>query len=283
MRNYQHIIDTKAVKRTINAIPDHCVVRELTERDYGIDLMIEIFEKTGVDKNGHDTFEASGHVCYLQIKGTNSEIEKNKKSDTVSFPIEKKSLLYVEKFATPFILIRVCTLPGKEAIYFLWLQRYISDLLDRTRPNWRDDDQESYSVKIPIKNSLPSNFEKIEKIASRIKFIEELAEFHERYQYFDSMYHRILLDDFDDFPLFLSELNRIKNLRTLLTHNSCCIDESSIQEMIEYITNVRDNGVRPGNLEDFPHHFNLDQLYQFNKSVMFIEELVAQNEEDTVY
>lgn len=43
MRTQSHIIDTKAVKAVMAQLPDHWVVRELSERDYGIDLLVEIF------------------------------------------------------------------------------------------------------------------------------------------------------------------------------------------------------------------------------------------------
>lgn len=33
MRNHQHIIDTKAVKQTINSILDYCVIRGLDEEE----------------------------------------------------------------------------------------------------------------------------------------------------------------------------------------------------------------------------------------------------------
>ena len=71
MRTYQHIIDTASVKLTLNSLPDYWVIRDLNERDYGIDLMIEIFTKSGFDKQGHETYDATGQICYLQIKGTN--------------------------------------------------------------------------------------------------------------------------------------------------------------------------------------------------------------------
>ena len=112
MRTYQHIIDTKAIKQVLNAIPNYCVIRELTERDYGIDLMIELFSEIGKNKHGHLTYDTSGHVCYLQVKGIDEEPKINE-DDTISFTINKKSLYYVEKFSTPFLLLRVYTKKDK--------------------------------------------------------------------------------------------------------------------------------------------------------------------------
>ncbi|RZK26876.1 MAG: DUF4365 domain-containing protein [Flavobacterium sp.] len=118
MRTYAHIIDTAAVKATLNSIPDYWVVRDLSERDYGIDLMIEIFEELGVDKYSHKTYDATGHICYLQIKGTNTKFDYNK-DGTLSYSLDKDSLLYTEKFPTAFILVRVCILPGHQNTFFM--------------------------------------------------------------------------------------------------------------------------------------------------------------------
>ena len=52
-----HIIGDQAVKHVINLLPDEWTIRELTP-DYGIDLQIELFEKTatsGTSKNDYDT------------------------------------------------------------------------------------------------------------------------------------------------------------------------------------------------------------------------------------
>lgn len=51
MRTYQHVIDTKSIKKLLNLFPNEWVIRELTARDYGTDLVIEIF--TLVRNNKH--------------------------------------------------------------------------------------------------------------------------------------------------------------------------------------------------------------------------------------
>ena len=222
MRIHQHIIDSKAVKRTLNSLPDHWVIRGLSERDYGIDLMVEIFSKIKTNKHGHGFYEATGRVCYLQIKGKNSTLKKNK-DKTVSYKIDKKSLLYFEKFATPFILVNVCTLGKNEDIYFLWLQRYIIEVLDVKNPTWRKKDQDSFTLRIPIKNRLPKNSKKIEMMASRIKYLEESAEFIERYSLMQPSYQQMMDRTFlsKQYDMFILELRRISNLSTLLELNDC--------------------------------------------------------------
>lgn len=284
MRTYQHVIDTKAVRQVINAIPEHCVIRSLSERDYGIDLMIELFVKTGINKHRHEYFDSSGHICYLQIKGTDKPLKINR-DRTISCSIEKKLLLYAEKFPTPIILARVSVAKGRESIYFLWLQRYISDVLDVNFSNWRTDKSESKIVYVPVKNKLPKLFSKIEKIAWRIKYIEELAEFHETYTELTFAMKALIVKQkkYEFFNEIVTELRRLLNLSTLLNQNNCCIDKSCIEELIKYIEAVRSGKKSPREEEDFPHNFNLELLRTSNGSTRFIESLEAQNEGRTIY
>lgn len=286
MRTYQHIIDTKAVKHTLNSIPDHWVVRDLSERDYGIDLMVEIFSESGKDKHGHSFYEATGRVCYLQVKGTNTKLTLNR-DKTVSFNIEKKALLYVEKFSTPFILVRVCTLEKEKAVYYCWLQRYILEVLDKKTPDWREKKQDTFAVRIPTTNSLPTNPDKIEKIAGRIKYVEEAAEFYEKYTLMKPGFDGMIKGKFSQklFDLFINDLKRIRNLSTLLDLNHCQVNQDDIDNLIKFVTDIKDGKQKPKSLDDFPDPlmFNLDLLVGDNFMRMALEEMIAENDNDTVY
>lgn len=296
MRVYQHIIDTMAIKTTLNSIPHHWVVRDLSERDYGVDLMIEIFSKAGTNEKGHDYFEATGHVCYLQLKGTNSEFEYYEENETLSYSIDKSTLLYVERFSTPFILVRVSVVAGKEKVHFLWLQRYIMEVLDFQIPDWRErkrkvkegeeeEYQESYTIKIPMSNVLPGGSTKIEKIAARIKYIEEHSEFYERYGTVKSYLNTIIDNNLDaeGYSFLRKELSRIKRFDTLFEYNNCCIDRSCVDELLEYVNNTERGLVAPIEDEDFPHNFNFSTLYDESNLRISMEEFIADNDGDTVY
>lgn len=284
MRTYQHIIDTNAVRQVINAIPEHCVVRELTERDYGIDLMIELFLNAGKDKFGNEQYETTGHVCYLQIKGTNEELKINRKKE-VAYNIDKKSLLYIEKFSTPFILTRVCTLKGKEMIYFLWLQRYIADVLDVETPHWRTDNKKSLTVYIPTHNHFKNNFSKIEKISCKIKWLEELIEYCEMYSNLKMYLPDIITygENYNYFDELILDLKRITHLSTLLTKNYCCVDKSAIEELINYLQDVRNGEKIPKVMNDFPHDHNMRLLSTTITSSRIVEKMSAENDGDTTF
>jgi hypothetical protein len=288
IRTYSHIIDTKAVRQVLNILPEYWVVRELTERDYGIDLMIEVFAENGKDSKGHDSYAATGYICYLQIKGTGDKKYLKQSKGKISYSIEKKSLLYIEKFATPFLLLRVCTSEEKKEIYFLWLQRYISDVLDISKKNWRDNQKGEITLHIPASNKIPdfNNFKKIEKIAWRIKYIEEYSEFYELYTTLvdTSLGGMINLSKkFTDFKGVLDSLYRILYLSTLLSKNNCCINKQSVLDLIQYIEEVRDGKKIPKEKDDYPHNFNFELLKTSNMSFRFIEEFEAENDDNTIY
>lgn len=287
MRTYTHVIDTMAVKKTLNAIPNHWVVRELSERDYGIDLMIEIFEEDGTDANGRTYYETTGHVCYLQIKGTNKPITFNIDTQTASFSISKKALFYVEKFATPFLLVRASTSDEGNQIYFLWLQRYILDVLEAQQTNWRTTPPDSLTVLIPATNVLPDNPDKIERIASRIKFIEEFSEFYEKYMLMKDAYHGMIQRSLsnDQYDLFVKDLKRIRSMSTLMKYNNAQVTEEDITELIDYVLDVKVGSELPTSEADFPDPtlHNLDLLLSDNFMRIIAENMIAENEDDTVY
>ena len=58
-------------------LPDYWVVRELTERDYGIDLMVEVFTPGLKDRKGKDAFAKTGAIFHVQIKGVDEPVTRN--------------------------------------------------------------------------------------------------------------------------------------------------------------------------------------------------------------
>lgn len=286
MRSYTHVIDTKAIKHVLNSIPDHWVVRDLSERDYGIDLMVEIFSESGKDKNGHPQYRETGRVCYLQVKGT--EKPEAEDGENVCFSIKKHTLLYVERFSTPFLLVRVYTNSSNEKVaYYCWIQRYILNKLDMEKPDWRESKQKAFSIRIPKKNNLQLNTLKIEKIAGRIKYIEELVEFYERYGEMFSAFDLMIQKKFSrkQYDSFITDLKRIKNLTALLDLNYCQVNQDGIDSLIKFVTKIRNGKAIPSSIEEFPHPimYNLELLLNDILVKMKVEEFIAENDDETVY
>lgn len=104
--------------------------RELSEQDYGVDGLLEIFE------SGNPT----GKSSYIQLKSTDDKIEKLVYSDEVSCPgISKSNLYYCDQNNIPIILVYISTV--NEEFYF----RDMGELKLKT--------ENTVTVRIPIRNN----------------------------------------------------------------------------------------------------------------------------------
>lgn len=137
-RTQTHITDTLAIREIMSKLPENWLVRGLEERDYGIDLSIELY----------DGEEPTGCFSLIQVKGTSKAF-----SDPVSlsgFPT--KTLKYAELFPEAFFIFHTSN-QDKET-YFVWAQKYISVRLKKDVPNW--EVQDSTTIHFPDENILGS-------------------------------------------------------------------------------------------------------------------------------
>jgi hypothetical protein len=254
MRTQAHVIDTKAVKKVLNLLPDHWVVRDLTERDYGIDLMVEIFVPGLKDKKGNDAFDSSGAVFHIQIKGTSKEV-RGSKVGTINYSLGKSSLKYVEKFSVPFFLFRVDVSSDSNKCYFVWIQRYIKDVLDIEDPSWRESRKKSVTVRIPKENIVSERIERVEEIAFRPKYLEELIEYRELYGDLVNRFTAMLSGNYANDERSMSEITaiarRIQRFNVLLARNNYCVSHSCFDELIDYMENAQVNITDFSDFSDF--------------------------------
>jgi len=285
MRTIQHIIDTRSIKRILNILPDHWVIRELSERDYGIDLIIEIFEKNDIDKNDHEVFNSTGAVFHAQVKGTSNALNPNNKEE-ISYSLDKGSLLYTERFNTPFLLFRVDVSSDDADSYFVWIQRYIKDVLDVQEPDWRTSPKKSFTLYIPKHNDISSNFDKIEKIASRPRLIQETVEFIESYFHLSSQLSAAAAEKYNldnDSLMYMVELARkIYNLQVIFKYNNCCIDKSSAEQLLSFVQSLTLYSA-PSEFLNIPYQPNFELLSESLNSFTDIENILAENECNTSY
>lgn len=146
-RSESHIIDTRASRLAIVALPDDLLVRSMEERDYGIDIQIELFDKT----------QPSGKFALIQLKGKQGSFDqiKNDQHHDVSLSIKIKLLKYALLFNIPFIIFHT-SIDAKKT-KFLWLQKYIEIKLGGPLGDWstRDNDSE-ITIHFPKENILNS-------------------------------------------------------------------------------------------------------------------------------
>ena len=175
-RTLTHTIDTKAVRRLITTLSEDWLIRDLSDRDYGIDLKLEYF----------DGISPTGIIIFLQVKGTDKVIKGRDGIVTFrSFPIH--TLNYSNLFPEPFFLVYLST-KEHEPIYFLWLQKYIS--YEQEKLLNLKTIQKSVSLKIPSKNNLCTDFgkQKFKEIANSNLITMSTLNFLKDNAIWDSLY-----------------------------------------------------------------------------------------------
>ena len=273
MRTIQHIIDSNAIKKVMNAFPEHWVVRELSERDYGIDLVVEIFTESGKDKNNYPTYESRGDLLNIQVKGKNDQV-KPTKNGTVNYSLGRNNLKYCEKFAIPFILLIVDTSNDSGEIYFTWIQKYIKNKLNIECADWRNEPRfnkdgteviknPSYSIEIPALNTLSTKIHKLEKIASQVKYIEELAEYIEIFSIIHRLSDDISIGHFhpnqETYNYLVTEAKKITLLHKLIELNNCNIDTKKVRDLLFHFTDIKANG-DISEIAHYPHKEEFERL-----------------------
>lgn len=114
-RHPNHISETSSYKKFQNAIPDTWVIREPTERDYGIDAVLELTQN-------HN--QVSGKMASIQLKST-KEITFNKSGYYKHSGINKTTTNYWLNSNLPSFLF--FTNQINTNIYYLSIQQYVRE------------------------------------------------------------------------------------------------------------------------------------------------------------
>lgn len=285
MRTNQHITETRSIKQILNALPDRYVVRDLTERDYGIDLFIEIFRRENASDKSEAKYKATGATFHAQIKGTTTGKERLKNGD-YSYPLKKTTLLYAEAFSTPFFLFLVDLSLDTPRSYFLWIQRYIREVVDQNKPKWRNHIQKSISLRVPQQNAICERIDKLEKIASRPKYIQDLVDFRESYGHLSKQLSAAASGDFTISSSSLKQMRalawNVQNLTMIYEYNDCCISRSCAEELTAFIDSLSVSSTT-ADFTDIPHRENFALLWDSIEGVSELETFLSLADDDTTY
>lgn len=148
-RGDTHRIDTDAVRVVRSKLTADWVERSMEDRDYGIDMMLEVF----------DGDKPTGILVLLQIKGHEAGF-----GPEIVMPVPVKTLLYARMFQAPFFLLNVSV--KDNAVYFVWLQKYINTRLASENNEW--DRQGHVNVYFPKDNLLDEKG--LRKIRKLVKY-----------------------------------------------------------------------------------------------------------------
>lgn len=206
-RPIAHWIDSKAKAKLAIALSKkgNWVLRDLSERDYGIDVMLERFTKQ----------DSTGQVVFGQLKGREKPVRI--RDDKVPFRIGKKTLLYAEQFPEPFFLLFTSTIQT-EPVYFLWLQKYIAIVLDRDEPQWRKSKSRSLTVFIPTANTLENQEAKLVEIAGSTVMDAMSFRFVKLMSSWENAYEELTAGNYNVKQQCLSLLQQFRELSPVIQH-----------------------------------------------------------------
>lgn len=98
-----HVSESSSYTILAASLPSYWIVRELTERDYGIDLYIEIVREDG---------RVTGNLVALQVKSTN-KIKFEKENEYIFKGIKRSTLNYWIGLPVPVFFVVVCLSTSK--------------------------------------------------------------------------------------------------------------------------------------------------------------------------
>lgn len=169
----KHITETSSVKIFSNNIPDNWLIREVTERDYGIDLYIELVTMDN---------KVIGELISIQLKGKQT-ISWTKENYVTYSAVNISTSNYWRKFPVPVFLCMVDI--EKEEVFFCPVKSFIR----RNFFSYVEQDKFSYRinksdrlVKADLKPFLESYFKEknLNDLESQIiTFISHINDYQE--------------------------------------------------------------------------------------------------------
>jgi hypothetical protein len=185
-RARQHIMEDRSMRIVRDRLPDHWVVRDYRP-DYGIDLLIEVFEFVDAERTQAATL---GETLFVQVKSTRvhgrrnvekGPLEEDRSRSTemevIPLRLETSELLTVQAMgaAIPVLLLLVELSTGR--IYYVCLNDLIEKVILPRDPAY--ETKQSKVIHVPARNCIipgdPLSVRPLETYARRAKLYAAFA------------------------------------------------------------------------------------------------------------
>ncbi|MCS0401997.1 DUF4365 domain-containing protein [Vibrio diabolicus] len=223
-RHTNHILETMSYKIFNNAIPNTWMVRELTERDYGFDALVELTTLNN---------EVNGKIAAIQLKAS-SQFTFNQAGVYKHYAIDKRTTnLWLSSNVLTFLFF---TDEATEILYFIPIQTYVRDNFSRYKSSEKFFyEVSSFDIFTPDKfvNAFVA-CEKLPELESQITGIKMLYENFSKF--FDENHGRdfhMPIDDESRERGLYDLYNKIEHVCTLL---DICWDVAPIDTYISQNT-----------------------------------------------
>lgn len=193
-RVFQHIMEDESFQIIKDCLPKQWVIREFNHPDYGVDLVIELFEPVN-----ERICETLGEYLYVQVKSVQElEIKKEKiypvgnvakgnwkedkseyiEVDVVKFVLDTNSIYTIHSLGSSISFILFVVDIKTKGVYFICLNDFIDKILMPRNPSYTN--QGSVTITIPTLNQLSdktiSRFA-LEFYGKRAKLLSAFAKF----------------------------------------------------------------------------------------------------------
>lgn len=200
-RSIQQIMEEKSLEILRRNIPEEWVIHDYRP-DYGIDLVIEIFEYIDSKRKVAETL---GEQIFVQVKAvekakltkfkvfSRKNVEKYplnlrksfREIDVVKFTIDTSLLLTIQSMGSAIPVILFVVDLETEEIYYLCLSDYIDKFLYHEDPKYYE--KEKKVIYIPVKNK----FSNIKNLLEPLKFYSKRTKFYSAFMKFNYQYEEI--------------------------------------------------------------------------------------------
>lgn len=118
-RPKQHVSESNSFRLFSSKMPEHWIIREVTERDYGVDCYLEIVENNG---------DLTGHLVLCQLKSRES-IAWSKANEYTLSQIDISTTNYWYNFQIPVFIF--LTDIKEQELYFMSVNHYVRKNFDK--------------------------------------------------------------------------------------------------------------------------------------------------------
>lgn len=196
IRAEQHLMESDSYRILHSILPKHWVIREFNHPDYGVDLVIEIFEPYDLDQK---QYEAMGEFLYIQVKSVQvADVQKIKlfdvqnvakgqwtetretfiEADVIKYALDTISLFTVQQMGSSISFLLFLVDLKSENAYFICLNDLIDKYIIPKNKNYLS--QKTVTLNIPVKNDLRENLvanSALKIYAKRAKLLAAFAKF----------------------------------------------------------------------------------------------------------
>jgi|SRR5450432_207768 len=224
-RVFQHVMESESYQIIKDQIPKEWVIREFNRPDYGIDLVIELFDK--IDDKVSETL---GEFIYVQVKSVRlAKVKKQKfysvgnvakgkwkenrsewmNIDVVKYRFDTDSIYTIQTLgASVSFLLFLVDIKSKE-VYFICMNDYIDKIILPKIPKYAK--KKSITISIPVFNNLNHKLVRDNALRFYGKRAKLLAAFSKLYYQKNELAYMI---GFKTFPIhtYRNELEKDKKI-----------------------------------------------------------------------